>query len=77
MKAVVAAFNQEKALSRGLLRDYEPFEALLSTGFRARFTRMRRERRRRQEQERARRRQQERGRGARGRGQLKYLHSDK
>ena len=24
VKAVVAAFNQEKALSRGLLRDYEP-----------------------------------------------------
>ena len=34
MKAVVAAFNQEKALSRGLLCDYEPlsgpwFPALL------------------------------------------------
>ena len=36
VKAVVAAFNQEKALgSRGLLRDYEPsdgtFEALIHT----------------------------------------------
>ena len=37
VKAVVAAFNQEKALpSRGLLRDYEPsdgpsFKALLSS----------------------------------------------
>ena len=30
MKAVVAAFNQEKALvhSRGLLRDYEPSDSL-------------------------------------------------
>ena len=45
MKAVVAAFNQEKALvaSRGLLRDYEPsdllrmelFEALLSAVIRS------------------------------------------
>ena len=32
VKAIVAAFNQEKALSRGLLRDYEPsFESLVFT----------------------------------------------
>ena len=31
MKAVVAAFNQEKALSRGLLRDYEPSDGTFSS----------------------------------------------
>ena len=31
MKAVVAAFNQEKALSRGLLRAYEPSDGTFSS----------------------------------------------
>ena len=31
MEAVVAAFNQEKALSRGLLRDYKPSDGTFSS----------------------------------------------